>query len=66
MNEQWRDDEKAAHESKADALGIAIAALEGVRPILSIPLDGMAAQLLVGLKHERDGHEQQAKLAGSS
>jgi hypothetical protein len=66
VNEQWRDDEKAAHESKAEALTLACEHLEGVLPILRTPVDGLVEQAIRALRHERDRHWQAAKLAAAS
>ena len=66
MNGAWRQSDKDVHEAKAEAIRVAASMIEGIRDAVSTPVDGMIAQLLLGLQHEADRHEQAAKLVSVS
>jgi hypothetical protein len=65
MNEATRELAKELHEAQVFDLTVAIDALENIRPIVGVPIDGAIAQLLLALKHEVERHEREARLVSA-
>jgi hypothetical protein len=62
MNEAWRNFDADAHQAKAEALGIAIEALAGIKDALDSVEQRAITQTVALLDRARERHDDAAKL----